>query len=85
MIFWVDKLRFLIGEVSISTSQKLIGWIYREKKDIVDLKSTVSQFNIMKMYTVFIWVYSFHMTESTNSIQVSIDCKLGDTGTYPGT
>ena len=30
MIFWVDKLRFLIGEVSISTSQKLIGWIYRE-------------------------------------------------------
>ena len=27
--FWVGKLRFLIG-VSISNSQKLIEWIYRE-------------------------------------------------------
>ena len=30
-------------------------------------------------------VYSFHLTESKNSIQFSIDCKVGDTGTYPGT
>ena len=29
IIFKVDKLRFLVG-VSISNSQKLIEWIYRE-------------------------------------------------------
>ena len=50
--FKVDKLRFLLG-VSISNSQKLIEWIYREEKDIVDLKSTMNQFNIIKIDTVF--------------------------------
>ena len=37
----------------MSNSQKLIEWIYREEKDIVDLKSTMNQFNIIKIYTVF--------------------------------
>ena len=53
---------------------------YTEKwKDIVDLKSTVNQFNIINIYKIFT------QQQDTNSIQVPIDCKLGDTGTYPGT
>ena len=47
--------------------------------DIVDLKSTMNQFNIFKMYTVFT------QQQDTNSIQFSIDNEPGDTGTYPGT
>ena len=53
---------------------------YTEKwKDIVDLKSTVNQFNILNIYKIFT------QQQDTNSIQVPIDCKLEDTGTYPGT
>ena len=29
IIFWLDKLRFLVG-VSISNSQKLIEWMYKK-------------------------------------------------------
>ena len=39
----------------------------------------MNQFNIIKIYTIFT------QRNDTNSIQVPIDCKLRDTGTYPGT
>ena len=39
----------------------------------------MNQFNIIKIYPIFI------QQQDTNSIQVPIDCKLGDTGTYPET
>ena len=41
----------------------------------------MNQFNVkiyVKIYTVFT------QQQDTDSIQVPIDCKLGDTGTYPG-
>ena len=53
--------------------------MWEKQKDGVDLKSTMNQFNIIKMYTVFA------QQSDTNSIQVPIDYKLGDPGTYPGT
>ena len=37
------------------------------------------QFNIIKMYT------TFTQQRDTNSVQVPMDYKPGDTGTYPGT
>ena len=46
---------------------------------MVDLKSPMNQFNIIKMYTMFT------QQQGTNSIQVPKDYKPGDTGTYPGT
>ena len=46
---------------------------------MVDLKSTMKQFNIINIYTIFTLQWD------TNFIQVPIDYKLGDTGTYPGT
>ena len=53
--------------------------IHTEKqKDTVDLKNTMKQFNIIKIYTIFT------QQQDTNSIQVPIDYKPGDTGTYPG-
>ena len=45
----------------------------------MDLKNTMNQFNIIKIYTVFT------QQEDTNSIQVPIDYKLGDTEIYLGT
>ena len=39
----------------------------------------MNQFNIIQIYIVFT------QQENPNSIQVPIDYKLGDTGTYPGT
>ena len=39
----------------------------------------MNQFNIIKIYTIFT------QQQDTNTIQVSIDYKLGDTGTYQGT
>ena len=39
----------------------------------------MNQFNIIKVYTIFT------QYGHTNSIQVTIDYKLEDTGTYPGT
>ena len=42
---------------------------------IVDPKNTMDQFDIIKIYTVFT------QQQDTDSIQVPIDCKLGDTGT----
>ena len=39
----------------------------------------MNQFNIIKRYPIFI------QQQDTDSIQVPIDCKLGDIGTYPGT
>ena len=41
------------------------------------MKSTMSQVNIIKIYTIFT------QQQDTNSIQVRIDYKSGDTGTYP--
>ena len=73
----MDKLRFLV-EVSVSNCQKLIDWI-ETWKDVVDLISTMRQFNIIKIYIIFI------QQQDTNCIQVPIDYKLGDSGTYPGT
>ena len=61
----------------MSNSQKLIEWIDRKVEDIVDLKSTMDQFNIIKIYTIFT------QQQDTNSIQVPIHYKPGDTGTYP--
>ena len=46
--------------------------------DIVDLKSTMNQLNIIKIYTIFT------QQQDTNSIQLPIDYKPGDPGTYPG-
>ena len=101
--------------------------IYRERQnniDIVELKSTMNQFNINKMYTIFWrrkwqptsmllpgkshgqrslggsspWGHKesdmtelltnytiFTQQQDTNSIQVPIDYKPGDSGTYPAT
>ena len=42
-------------------------------------KSTMNQFNIIKIYTVST------QQQDMNSIQVPIDYKPGDTGTYKGT
>jgi len=42
------------------------------------MKSTMNQFNIIKMY-------SFTQQLDTNSIQVPTNYKLGDAGTYLGT
>ena len=39
----------------------------------------MNQFNIIKIYTVFT------QQQDTNSIQVSLDYKPGDTETYPET
>ena len=53
---------------------------YAEKQqDIVVLKIIMNQFNIIKIYTIFT------QQQDTNSIQVSINYKLEDTGSYPGT
>ena len=49
------------------------------QKDIVDLKSAMNHFNIIKIYTVFT-----HQ-QGMDSIQVPTDYKSGDAGTYPGT
>ena len=46
---------------------------------MVDLKSIMNQFDIFKIYTIFT------QQEDRNSIQVPIDCKLGDTGPRPRT
>ena len=43
------------------------------------LKSPMNQFNIIKIYTVLT------QQQDTNSIQIAIECKPGNTGTYPGT
>ena len=43
------------------------------------MKGTMNQFNITKIYTIFT------KQQNTNSTQVPIGYKLGDTGTYPGT
>ena len=39
----------------------------------------MNQFNVIKVYTIFT------QQQDTNSIQMPIDYKSGDTGTYPGT
>ena len=47
--------------------------------DIIDLKSTMNQFKVIKIYVIFT------QQQDTNSIQVPIDYKSLDTGTYPRT
>ena len=47
-----------------------------KQKDIVDLKSTMNQLNVLKIFT---------QQQDTNSFQITVDYKLGGTGTYPGT
>ena len=49
------------------------------QKGMVDLKSTMTLFNKIRIYTIFTQQYN------TDSIQIHIDYKLGDTGTYPET
>ena len=49
-IFKVDKLRFVTG-VSLSNSQKQNEYA-KKQQGTVDLKSTVNQFNIIKIYTI---------------------------------
>ena len=44
---------------------------------MVDLKSTMTLFNTIKIYTIFTQQYN------TDSIQIPIDYKPGDTGAYP--
>ena len=39
----------------------------------------MNQFNVTKFYTIFT------QQQDTNSIQIRIDYKSGDTRTYPGT
>lgn len=65
---------------------KIYGWSVNIKiqneqtekqKDVVDPKITMNQFNIVKIYTIFI------QQQDTNYIQVSVDYKLGDTRIYP--
>ena len=43
------------------------------------MKNTMKQFNVIKIYAFFT------QQQGTNSIQVPIDYKPGDTGTYPWT
>ena len=50
-----------------------------KQKNIVDPKSIMIQYDIIKIYTIFT------QQQDTNSIQVPIAFKLGDTGTYPET
>ena len=50
----------------------------QKSRGILDLKSTMNQFEIIKIYTVFT------QQQDTNSTPVPIDYKLGDPGTYPG-
>ena len=51
----------------------------KSRRHVVDLKSTVNQLNIIKIYTIFTEQHS------TNSIQDPTDYKPGNTGIYPGT
>ena len=53
--------------------------MYRKVEEYSRTESIMNQFNIIKIYTIFI------QQEDTNSIQVLIDYKLGGPGTYPGT
>ena len=72
---FLSRWRLLVG-VSISNSQKLIDELDRKVEGYGRLKSNVNQFNIIKIYTVFI------QQQDTNSIQVPIDYKQGDTETF---
>ena len=65
--------------VSISNSQKLVGWIDRKVEGYSRPRSTTNQFNIIKIYIIFT------QQQETNSIQVTIGYKPGDTETCPGT
>ena len=47
-----------------------------KQKATVDLKRTMNQFNIFKIYAIFT------QEQGTNSIQVPIDYKLGEIGKY---
>ena len=47
--------------------------------DIIDLKSTMNQFKVIKIYVIFT------QQQDTNSIQVLIDYKPRNARTYPGT
>ena len=77
-IIFKNRQKFLAG-VSILNSQKLIEWIDRKVEGYSNPKSTMNQFNVIKIYKIFT------QQQDTNSIQVLIDYKPGDTGTYPGT
>ena len=47
--------------------------------DIIDLKSTMSQFILVKIYTIT------HHSKMKILFKFPLENKLGDTGTYPGT
>ena len=63
----------------MSDSQKLIEWIHREVEGYSRPEKHHNQFNITKIYIIVTQQWD------TNSIQVPIDYKLGDIGTYSGT
>ena len=75
--FQVDKLRFL-AEVSISNSQKLIGSTDRKVEGYGRSEKHYEPVQ-HKIFTIFT------QQQDTNSAQVLIDYKPGDTGTHPGT
>ena len=62
----------------MSNSQKLIEWIYREVRRYSRPEKHYEPIQLIKIYTNFTQL-------DTNSIQVPIDYKLGDTETYPRT
>ena len=63
----------------MSNSQKLIEWLYWEVEGYSRPEKHYEPFNIIKIYIIFT------QQQDTNSTQVPIDEKPGDTGTYPGT
>ena len=77
-LFLSRKIKIFSWSFNIKIS-KIKNENIEKQKDTVDLKSTMNQFNIIKIYAIFTQQYN------TNSIQVPIDCKLGDTGTHPET
>ena len=56
------------------------------QKGMVDLKSTMTLFNKIRIYIIYIIYIIFTQQYNTDSIQIpTFDYKLGDTGTYPET
>ena len=78
IIFWIDKLRFLVG-ISISNSQKLTEWIFGE---VEGYSRSGKHYEPIQQNSD---LYNCHTTSGYKFIQVPIDYKPGDTGTYSGT
>ena len=72
------QVRFLV-RISILNSQKLIECIYREVEEYSRPENYHESIQHIKIYAVFT------QQQNTNSTQVPIDYKLGDTEIYPET